>query len=65
MADVKRVDPSEVRRAVAEGDALLVCAYDDPAKCGGFAIEEAISYSDFRERAKSLSQDRSIVLFCG
>lgn len=64
MADVKRVDPSEIRRAIAEGDALLVCAYDDAAKCGGFAIEEALSYTEFRTRATSLPQDQDIILFC-
>ena len=35
MADVERIGVDEARRHVAAGQAMLVCAYDDEAKCPG------------------------------
>ena len=49
---------------VTEGDALLVCGYEDEAKCARIQLEGAISMREFEARAVSLPQDREIIFYC-
>jgi len=49
MTEPRRMPPETVRRRVHEGDALLVCAYDDREKCESVALEDSIPFPDFQE----------------
>ena len=64
MAEIERVEAEEARRKVESGDALLVCAYDDEAKCGSMKLEGAITLGELREMVPSLAKDRDIILYC-
>jgi hypothetical protein len=62
MAD--RIDVIEARRKTSTGEALLVCAYEDRAKCDRIKLEGAISLTDFRGLANELPRDKEIVFYC-
>jgi hypothetical protein len=64
MAEVPRISAEEARQRVQSGGALLVCAYDDEAKCGSMRLEAAIMMSELRERLPSLPKDQEIILYC-
>ena len=62
MAD--RISVEEAHRDVAEGDALLVCAYSDESKCDRIKLEGAISFGEFQAREATLSRDQPIIFYC-
>ena len=64
MAGIERISAADARRAVQDGGALLVCAYDDEAKCASMRLEGAVSLREFRDTLPSLPKDREIVFYC-
>jgi len=58
---VRRIPPDEARRRVENG-ALLVCAYDDEAKCRDMLVEGAITLGRLRELEPA--EDREIIFYC-
>ncbi len=62
MAD--RIDVEEARDKVTEGEALLVCAYEDDSKCDRIKLEGAIALTEFRMLAESLPRDKEIIFYC-
>jgi hypothetical protein len=64
MAEVARISAEEARRKVQSGDALLVCAYEDDAKCASMRLEGAITFDELRRRLPSLPKDRETILYC-
>jgi hypothetical protein len=64
MADIERIDVDEARSRTRSGDALLVCAYDDDAKCAAMALEGAIPMSALRARTASLPKDQELIFYC-
>ena len=57
-----RIEADEARRHVVSGQALLVCAYDDPAKCR--RVEESISLAELQERLPTLPMSQEILFIC-
>ena len=64
MAEVPRISALDARRRVQQGQALLVCAYDDDAKCSQMRLEGATTIRELRESLSSLPKDREIILYC-
>ena len=64
MADVPRIDVSEARHKVEAGQALLVCAYDDEAKCGRMKLAGSITFAELRGRLPSLPKSQEIIFYC-
>jgi hypothetical protein len=64
MSDVARVPVQEARRKASEGAAVLVCGYEDEAKCRSMLLEGAITMAGLRSRLASLPQDKEIILYC-
>ena len=64
MAEIERISAEEARQNVQSGQALLVCAYDDEAKCGSMRLEGAVTQSELRGMLPSLPKDREIILYC-
>ena len=64
MAKVARITPQEARARVVAGQALLVCAYDDPARFAEIHLEGAISIQEFRARRASLPREQEIIFYC-
>jgi hypothetical protein len=60
----RRVTPKEIYSKVQSGGTLLVCAYDDEAKCGQIRLEGAISLAEFKSLISTLPKDREIVFYC-
>jgi hypothetical protein len=60
----ERIEVDEARRNVNAGDALLVCSYDDEARCDRIRLEGAISLRQFQARTDTLAKDREIIFYC-
>ena len=64
MAKVARITPQEAHARVSAGQALLVCAYEDPARFAELRLEGAISIQEFRSRRATLPRDQEIIFYC-
>ena len=64
LATVERIAPQEAHARVVAGQALLVCAYEDPARFAEIRLEGAISIQEFRARRHTLPQDQEIIFYC-
>ena len=64
MPEVTRISVQDARQEVASGQALLVCAYEDDAKCSQVALEGSLSLSRFAQLAPSLPKDQELIFFC-
>ena len=64
MPDIERISVEEAHRKVGAHQALLVCAYEDEAKCRAVNLHGSISLTDFQTKAASLPKDREIIFFC-
>lgn len=63
MPQVARVSPEEIYPKVKNGEALLVCAYDDARKFEAYHLDRAMSLNEFRQRLSSLSPEQEIVFY--
>jgi hypothetical protein len=59
-----RIEPTEARQRVQSGRALLVCAYDDEAKCATMKLEGALSLGALEAKAPSLPKSQEIIFYC-
>jgi hypothetical protein len=64
MPDIERISVEEARRNVTAHQALLVCAYEDEAKCRMINLEGSIPLTSFQSRLDSLPKTQEIIFFC-
>ena len=64
MSNVERISVQEARKKTQANQALLVCAYEDDAKCKALDLEGSISFTDFQSKAASLPKNQEIIFFC-
>lgn len=64
MPDIERISVEQAHEQVTEHHALLVCAYDDEAKCRMVNLKGSISLKNFQSRAATLAKTQAIIFFC-
>jgi len=65
MADIDRIPVEEAHQKVNANHALLVCAYEDEAKCRKINLAGSISLTNFQSRVGSLPKSQEIIFYCG
>ena len=63
MADIERISAQQAHTTTKSNQALLVCAYEDEAKCRMFNLEGSISFTKFQPRAASLPKTQEIIFY--
>jgi hypothetical protein len=64
MADITRIPVDEARRKITAGQALLVCAYEDEAKCRMLNLDGSISLTSFESKVGSLPKTQEVIFYC-
>jgi hypothetical protein len=64
VADVERIGVEEAHQMVDANQALLVCAYDDEAKCRRVNLGGSISLTSFQSRVGSVPKTQEIIFYC-
>jgi hypothetical protein len=64
VADIERISVEEAHEKIKENQALLVCAYEDEAKCRMLNLDGSISLVSFQSRVASLPKTEEIIFFC-
>jgi hypothetical protein len=63
-ATVERIDVGTARKNVSSGQALLVCAYEDDAKCRKSRLEGSVPLARFETMAGTLPKTQEIIFYC-
>ena len=63
-ADIDRIDVSTARKDTTEGNALLVCGYEDDAKCRKSRLGGSIPFARFSSMAGTLPKNKEIIFYC-
>jgi hypothetical protein len=63
MADIARITVDEAQDKIKAGQALLVCAYDDEAKCRRFNLGGSMSLASFESKVGSLPKTQEIIFY--
>ena len=63
MAEIQRISAQEAHAKTKANQALLVCAYEDEAKCRVLNLEGSISLASFKSRAQSLPKSQEIIFY--
>ncbi|THB76522.1 MAG: ArsR family transcriptional regulator [Desulfobulbaceae bacterium] len=63
MASYKSITAAEAHQLVADGNGLLVCAYDSDEKFSKFQLEGAIPLSDYQKRVSRLDKSQTIIFY--
>jgi hypothetical protein len=63
MEEIKRISVQQAHAKTNAKQALLVCAYEDEAKCRMFNLEGSISFTKFQPRAASLPKTQEIIFY--
>ena len=64
MVDVPRIGVEEARRKAQAGQARLICAYADEAKCRKLKLEGSINLGELETRLPSLPKDQPLIFYC-
>lgn len=59
-----RIGPVKARELVEQGDAVLVCAYDDEEKCEDIRLEGAMTFGEFKSEKSDLSPGQTVIFYC-
>lgn len=62
--NVERIDVTTARQKVTAGQALLVCGYEDDAKCRKGRLEGSMPFARLEGLAPSLPKTQEIIFYC-
>jgi len=63
MADIQRISVQQAHAKTKSNQALLVCAYEDEAKCRMLNLDGSISFTSLQSRAASLPKTQEIIFY--
>jgi rhodanese-related sulfurtransferase len=63
MADIERISAQQAHAKAEAKQALLICAYEDEAKCRMLNLDGSISFASFKSRVNSLSKSQEIIFY--
>ena len=63
MAEIQRISAQQARAKAKANQALLVCAYEDEAKCRMLHLESSLSLASLQSRLASLPKTQEIIFY--
>ena len=63
MADIERISAQQANTKATSNQALLVCAYEDEAKCRMLNLDGSISLASFKSLVNSLPKSQEIIFY--
>ena len=63
MADIEGIDAQQAHAKAESNQALLVCAYEDEAKCRRLNLDGSISFASFKSWVNSLPKSQEIIFY--
>jgi hypothetical protein len=64
MEPIERIGVDEAHSKLQGQQALLVCAYEDDAKCKALHLDGSTSLTSFQSKAASLPKNQEIIFYC-
>ncbi len=63
-SDIPRTAAADAHDRIAEGEAILVCAYSSEEKCRNSHLQDAISLNTFKAQAPTFPKDQELIFYC-
>ena len=63
MSDIERISVQQAHAKTKANQALLVCAYEDEAKCRMLNLQGSISFANFKSWVNSLPKSQEIIFY--
>ena len=63
MADIQRISVQQAHSKTKANQALLVCAYEDEAKCRMLNLEGSTPFASFKSQVSSLPKSQEIIFY--
>jgi len=63
MTDIDRISAQQAHAKTKAKQALLVCAYEDEAKCQRLNLDGSISFASLQSRAAALPKTQEIIFY--
>lgn len=63
MAEAQRISVSDARERIKSGEARLICAYDDEAKCAKMHLEGSESLASFESQLDAVPKDAELIFY--
>lgn len=64
MNDVPRIDVATAHQKAADGEALLICAYEDEKRCQPIRLENSIVMRELMEQLPWLPREQELIFYC-
>ena len=64
MAEIQRISVEDAHKRVDAGQALLVCAYDDEARCRMIDLAGSVPLTTLQPQVGSLPKNQEIIFYC-
>ncbi len=64
MTEAPRIDVVAAHRKVAEGEALLICAYEDESRCNRIRLDGSLTMNDLEEVLAWLPKNKELIFYC-
>jgi hypothetical protein len=64
MPDAPRIDVTAAHQKVGDGQALLICAYEDEERCHAIRLEGSILMRDLIEQLPWLPREQELIFYC-
>jgi hypothetical protein len=64
MSDAPRMDVQTAHQKVVDGEALLICAYEDDERCQSIRLEGSIMMKDLMEQLPWLPREQEFIFYC-
>lgn len=59
-----RIEAQQAREDIHSGNAVLVCAYEEPDKCERYRLVDALSLKEFHAHEEGLPKGRKVLFYC-
>lgn len=60
---ISRISVAEARQHSLTGQALLICAYEDP-RCRNIMLEGALLLSELKAQIPDIAKDKELIFYC-
>jgi hypothetical protein len=60
---IDRIEPQEAKRLVEQGNAMLICAYDDQ-RCKDLLLGGAMLRSEFESKLPAPARNQTLIFYC-
>lgn len=64
MIEAPRIDVESAYHKATDGEALLICAYEDVSRCEHIRLDGSLTMNDLLDLLAWLPKDKELIFYC-